>query len=131
MNTLSLAIMVAASTFQIPAGLLSAISYVESRHNPKAIHRHDGDGDSLGAFQIKFKTAKSLGFKGNEKHLQLPLTNAYWAALYLDHQRKRYGGDLRKAVAAYNAGSLKMNDKKQIRNIIYVTKVFSAWAEGK
>lgn len=118
-------------TFHLPVGLQSSICWVESNHNPKALHKDDGGGNSVGVCQIKLSTARSLGFKGNETQLQDPKVNIYYSARYLRRQLDRYRGDSHKAVAAYNAGAWRLNMQGQIKNRHYVDKVFQAWSRGK
>jgi soluble lytic murein transglycosylase-like protein len=116
-------------TNDLPDNLLSALCYVESAHKPNAVHKDDGGGNSLGICQIKLDTAKTMGFKGTEKDLMVPKTNIKYAGKYLKKQLLRYKHDVRKAVAAYNAGSYRENKKKQCINSSYVRKVFYAWVQ--
>src|SRR5271163_3988979 len=106
MNT-ALATLFLAATIQhkLPANLLSSICYVESKHNPAAIHHDDGGSDSIGACQLKLKTARWLGFRGTEQDLLNPGLNIHYAGLYLKKQLVRYHGDITKAVIAYNIGN--------------------------
>lgn len=108
--------------FNLPPGLLSSVCYVETGHNIQAIHYNDGHGNSIGICQIKYKTAKWLGFTGTEQELLNPATNIYYAAAYLSYQRRRYKGAIHKAVIAYNyghAGSLTTTE--------YQLKVYKQW----
>lgn len=89
--------------FNLPPGLLSSLCYVESTHKINKIHVNDGSGNSVGICQIKLKTAKGLGFKGNEKKLMEPSTNIYYAGKYLSHQISRYDS-INKGIIAYNMG---------------------------
>lgn len=108
--------------------ILSALCFTESTHKTDAINIHDGGTPSYGLCQIKYQTAKELGFKGHISDLWLkPEINKYWALQYLKKQLKRYG-TVDKAIAAYNAGSLKNGE---IRNTKYVRKVKLAFAEGR
>lgn len=118
-------------TYQIPPGLLSALCYVESTHNPAAIHHDDGNSDSLGVCQIKLETAKALGFKGSKTELMKPEVNVKYAAKYLRKQLNRYGGDTPRAVAAYNTGTYRPGSKTFARNQSYVDRVFISWAKRK
>jgi len=105
--TLMLIFMAASNQNHLPPGLLESVCIIESNLNPTAIHHHDGNGDSLGICQIKYNTAKSLGFKGTEKDLMDPKTNIQYAAKYLAHQIHRYHGNIQKGLIAYNQGSAK------------------------
>jgi soluble lytic murein transglycosylase-like protein len=131
MNTILIMFIAATTTYQLPPGLLSSLCFVESRHKVEAIHHDDGGSDSVGICQVKLKTAKWLGFKGTEKELMNPEVNIKYAAIYLGRQIKRYGGDTRKGVAAYNTGSFKPGISKYAANQTYVNRVFTAWATVK
>lgn len=132
MNTILLAITFTAITnqYSLPQGLLSSLCYVESKHNVQAVNEDDGRGPSLGICQIKEATAKMIGFKGSKKELMVPDFNIKYAGLYLSKQLKRYNGDVKKAVAAYNAGSYIPGKNGQPVNNIYVRKVFSQWTRN-
>lgn len=109
----------------LPPGLLNSLCYVESRHNPKAIHHDDGaGGDSLGVCQIKLKTAQEMGYKGTEKQLMQPSTNIRYAAKFLKFQLKRYDNNIAKAVIAYNKGNA-----KGLTTSKYQRKVFNKWGK--
>jgi len=131
MNSLILALGLATQAHDLPKDLLSAVCYVESNHNIHAVNYDDGGADSLGVCQIKYSTAKHMGFKGTAEELQKNINeNTYWAGAYLKWQLKRYHGNIGKAVAAYNAGHYR---KSKIRqgpiNKTYVMKVFKKWSE--
>lgn len=117
--------------YDLPPGLLSALCWVESNHKTAAINQYDGDSPSYGVCQIKLETAKSMGFRGDSKALMKPEINIKWSAKYLKRQMTRYDNDPRKAVAAYNAGTHRVNKYGKTRNVKYVNKVFKAWAEYK
>jgi soluble lytic murein transglycosylase-like protein len=118
----------ATQVFNLPIGLLPALCYVESGHHADSVHVLDGNANSIGVCQIKLQTARLVGFKGSEKDLKTPFTNIYYSAAYLSHQLTRYRGDIRKGVAAYNAGRYRENDKGLIMNRKYVQKVFKEWS---
>lgn len=129
--TLILLFSATTSTFQLPPGLLSALCWIESNHNPKAIHKDDGSGNSVGICEIKLETAKLLGFKGTEQGLMDPKVNIYYAGKYLAKQIDRYNGDAIKGIAAYNAGTYRVNAKGLIMNRRYVAKVTKAWKDRR
>lgn len=109
--------------YHLPPGLLSSLCYVESKHNVGAIHKADGSTDSFGVCQIKYETAKHLGFRGTPKQLMEPKYNIKYAAKYLSHQLKRYG-NVQQAVIAYNMGHA-----GQLTSSKYQVKVFEKWHE--
>jgi len=130
MESLLFAFSIATQTFNLPPGLLSAICFSESRHEPRAINPNDGGSSSLGVCQIKLATARLVGYKGTERDLLYPGTNIYYAAKYLKKQLNRYNGDIPRAVSAYNAGRFNKAPHGGPRNSRYVNTVLSNWAKG-
>lgn len=132
MSMIAAALLAATAASGLPPGLLSAVCWVESHHEPKAVHQDDGGSPSSGLCQLKTSTAVSLGFKGTPKQLLTrPDLNAKYAAMYLRRQLDRYHGHIPSAIAAYNAGKARLNAKGQIMNRKYVNKVMQAWEEGR
>jgi soluble lytic murein transglycosylase-like protein len=113
-----------AKMVKVPGALLLAICMQETGLN-NTYHTNDGNSTSFGVCQIKFQTARNIGYKGSAMGLMVPSTNARWAAEYLKYQIDRYDGDWCMAVAAYNAGSF--NNSKVMpgypRNLKYVRGV--------
>lgn len=107
---------------QLPPNLLNAVCWVESKHVATAIHKDDGNSDSLGICQIKYKTAKEMGFKGRAKDLFNARVNIQFAAKFLAFQIKRYHGNINKALVAYNRGNA-----KGLRRSTYSDKVINQW----
>jgi soluble lytic murein transglycosylase-like protein len=124
MSNLAVMFTLLSAQFNLPTGMLSAVCYVESHHNAKALHIDDGGSNSVGLCQLHSSTARMLGFKGDEQLLFNPKINAYWAAAYLRHQLDRYDNDAMMAISAYNAGSY-----RPTKNLDYVRKVLNAWKE--
>jgi len=62
--------------------------------------------------------------------LQQPEVNAYYAAKYIRKQLNRYNGNQFRAIAAYNAGKVKIKNNTYI-NHKYVNKVNAAWRASK
>jgi len=108
----------AATVVQVPVDILIAICTVESGLNPQAYNKYDGKSPSYGLCQVKYDTAKWMGYKGDKRGLFNPDTNSLYAAKYLKYQLNRYQGNLVKAVSAYNRGNANR------ANVRYVRKVF-------
>lgn len=132
-NTLTLAFLflTTSKAIGLPAGLLSAICYVESAHKDRVVNIHDGGSPSYGVCQIKYKTARELGFTGTAYELRSAKPNILYAGKLLKRQLNRYKGDIKKAVAAYNSGTYHQHKSGLPRNNRYVKKVFKAWGEGR
>ena len=118
-------ILAAAKSMNISGSLLLAICTHETGLT-NIVHHNDGGSPSIGICQVKYSTAKMLGFKGKENDLMNPVTNAKWAAKYLAYQIDRYGEeDWCKLTSAYNAGSYTESkiSPGMPRNLKYVRKV--------
>lgn len=133
MNIEVLMIIFATITTQnhLPEGLLSSICFVESSYRPAAINKDDGNSPSVGLCQIKYETAKMLGFSGKSKDLLDPTVNAFYAGRYLKKQLSRYKNNAVKAVAAYNSGTYREAMYGGPLNNKYVDKVFKRWKAKK
>jgi soluble lytic murein transglycosylase-like protein len=80
----------------LPSGLLSSVSYVESRNNPNAV----SPAGAMGQFQFTSNTARQYGLSNPFD----PSAAASAAGRYLRDLLSRFHGNLEEAVAAYNAG---------------------------
>jgi len=83
--------------YGLPDGLLNAQVEQESGWNPGAV---SGAG-AKGLMQLMPETAKELGVHGEEFN---PLRSLEAGAKYMRQLLDRYGGDLQKALTAYNWG---------------------------
>jgi soluble lytic murein transglycosylase-like protein len=129
--TLAALFLATSTALGLPPGLLSGLCYVESAHNPNAFHRDDNGADSIGICQIRIATARMVGFRGTEKQLRVPAINIAFSGRYLRRQLVRYNFDLAQAIAAYNSGSLRLDQDGNIRNHKYVRAVLKAWMEER
>ena len=104
-NELNVVYREAAKKNKVNVNVLIAICEVETNHNTKLKKIWDGGSYSYGICQVKLATARAMGFKGSDKELSTPKINIDYAAKYLAYQLKRYKGDYKKAIVAYNRGS--------------------------
>lgn len=123
-------IVASANEVGISPELLTAVCWVESNHR-NVNNWSDGNSASYGPCQIKYTTAKMLGFDGPISSLYDPKVSTLFAAKFLRKQLNRYDYHWLHAIAAYNTGRLKTNDQGQIVNKKYVTKVLQAMQEGR
>lgn len=117
------AILAAALAYGVPPWLLSSVAWVESRHNPAAVHHnlHPETGELLstdrGLFQINDKA-----------HPYAPAWDVYgsahYAACFLAELR-RETGSWRQAVVAYNCGLGRWKAGPPARSIKYAELVMS------
>lgn len=129
--TFTAIILLAAKKAGVSGALLLAICTHESGLK-NVLVPHDGGSPTYGICQVKYDTAKMIGFKGEAKELMIPKVNAKWAAKYLKFQKERYDGDWMKSTAAYNSGTY--NESKKVpgcpRNLAYIRYVQKKLDEG-
>jgi|GEM_PF-2332471 hypothetical protein len=90
------AIIQASNATGISLPLLARIANQESGFNPSA----QSEAGATGLFQTMPDTARELGIED----MTNPYQSAMGGAKYIAQQLQRYGGNLNKALAAYNAG---------------------------
>ncbi len=88
----------AAKRHQVDPALVHAVIAVESNYNPQALS-HKG---AVGLMQVMPETGRRYGVK--EKELRLPEKNIRAGVQYLAELIELFDGDLRLALAGYNAG---------------------------
>lgn len=84
----------------VPIGLADAVVRVESNYQPRV----SGKGGALGLMQIKYSTAKAIGFTGTAQDLFDPATNLEWGMRYLAGAHKLANGDTCGTVMRYQGG---------------------------
>ena len=87
----------AAKQYDVPVSLLKAIGKAESSFNPEAV----SSAGAQGVMQLMPATAQSLGVTNPFDAEQ----NIMGGAKYIKQMLDRYDGDVKLALAAYNAGS--------------------------
>lgn len=97
-----------AARFDLSPALLEAVVWQESRWNENAV----SPVGARGLAQLMPGTARYLGVDPHD-----PYANLEGGARYLREQLDRFGGDLEKALAAYNAGPGRVERAGGIPNI--------------
>lgn len=87
----------ASEKYNVPINLLKAVAKAESNFNPNAVSRVGAQG----VMQLMPATAKELGVVNSFD----PEQNIMGGAKYLSNLMKKYNGDVKLTLAAYNAGS--------------------------
>jgi soluble lytic murein transglycosylase-like protein len=101
----------------IPAAFARAVVRIESNFNPKAT----GSQREVGLMQIKYQTARGIGFTGTREELYDPDTNLKWGMKYLAMAWKLGGATPCGAVLRYQAGHMATQPTAASR--AYCTKV--------
>ena len=83
----------------LPEGLVHRVVIRESRCNPRAMNH-----GALGLMQIKYPTARAMGYTGSPSGLLDPETNLTYAVRYLAGAYRVAGGNANRAVANYAHG---------------------------
>ena len=113
----------AAALYKLPEKLIKSVIKQESNFNPSATSY----AGASGLMQLMPATAKSLGVTDATD----PEQNVMAGSKYLSQMMSRYGGDVKMALAAYNAGPGNVDKYKGIPPFSetqnYVQKVFSSY----
>ncbi len=83
----------------VPEKLAAAVVNIESQFNPRA-----RGGSALGLMQIKYDTARSVGYVGGVTALLTPETNLRFGMKILADAYKASNGDLCMTLARYQSG---------------------------
>jgi soluble lytic murein transglycosylase-like protein len=83
----------------VPESFIHRIIVRESRYNPKALHNH-----CFGLLQLKYATAKNMGYKGAPEGLLDPKVNLAYGTPYIANAYMLARGDERRAIVLYSAG---------------------------
>jgi len=94
------------NAYKLPAGLLDQIWAAESSRGANPDAYHENSAHAMGEFQFIPDTARRFGITDRNNFDQ----SATGAAKYLQDLLAEFHGDLRKAVAAYNAGEGRVED---------------------
>ena len=84
----------------VPESLVHRVVVRESRYNTRAV----GRGGALGLMQIKYSTARAMGYSGSPSGLLDPETNLTYAVRYLAGAYRAAGGNAGGAVSNYARG---------------------------
>jgi len=110
----------AAEVHQVDPALIKAIIMAESRYNPKAVSKRGAEG----LMQLMPVTAKSLGVVDSFNQED----NINGGVMYFKKLLDRFDGDIKLALAAYNAGSRNVRNYGGVPPLrqthTYIHKVF-------
>jgi len=110
----------AANRYQVDPAIVKAIIMAESSYNPNAVSKKGAKG----LMQLMPKTAAELGVKDSFN----PVYNINGGVQYYKKMLNQFNGDVKLALAAYNAGSRKVKKYQGIPPFkathYYIKKVF-------
>lgn len=106
-----------ASAHGLPLPFARAVVRIESNFNPRAT----GSQREVGLMQIKYETARGIGFTGTREELYEPNTNLKWGMKYLAMAWKLGGATPCGAVLRYQAGHAATQPTSASR--VYCSKV--------
>lgn len=110
----------AANRYQVDPALINAIIMAESGYNPKAVSKRG----ARGLMQLMPRTAQALGVKDSFN----PEQNIDGGVRYFKQLVNQFNGDIKLALAAYNAGSRNVRFYQGIPPFkatrFYIKKVF-------
>ncbi len=88
---------------QVPADVLLAICYHETRGEPDPANAPGLDGE-VGLCQVLPETAADLGYRGTPEGLKVPRINIRYAARWLAHCMSKGAEAVRQLAHCYNEG---------------------------
>jgi len=88
-----------ARTHGVPEALVHRVIRRESSYNPRALSK-----GNFGLMQIRYATARGMGYRGSPSGLLDANTNLTYAVPYLANAYKVAGGNVDRAVALYASG---------------------------
>lgn len=100
----------------VPASVGHAVVMLESRYRPKIVHR-----GNYGLMQIRYGTARAMGYRGGPGGLLNAETNLRYGMKYLARGWRASGGDLCRTIAHYQTG-------RQVRSIPAASRTYCARA---
>lgn len=116
-----------ANRYDVDPALVKAIIMAESGYNPRAVSKKGAKG----LMQLMPSTAQDLGVED----IFNPEQNISGGVRYFKQLVNRFDGDVRLALAAYNAGSQKVRDHQGIppykSTHYYIEKVFKYYQKYK
>lgn len=113
----------AADSVKAPRALILGLCWSESSFRTNLPHKLDGHTPSYGICQVKLETALFLDQYFKNKHkatkarLLIPKVNATYAAQYIKFQLKRYNGDWKRAIDAYNKGHAVSRQSQYVKRV--------------
>jgi soluble lytic murein transglycosylase-like protein len=103
----------AAEIHGVPEAFVHRIVMRESRYNPRLVHNH-----CLGLMQIKYATARGMGYRGEARGLLDPQINLTYAVPYLANAYRLADGNEDRATALFRGGYYDVAKHKKMLGLL-------------
>lgn len=126
------AIFKASDHFKVERALMLGLIMWESGFNTnEQLFEKNVNDFSVGLCQVRYETAKGMGFKGKLADLFDPYTNVYYGARYLSERLHENNNNYPDSLSAYNAGHVSKNLLGQYTNADYVNGIMIYYGQFK
>jgi soluble lytic murein transglycosylase-like protein len=102
-----------AKVHSVPEAFVHRIVMLESRYNPRLVHNH-----CFGLMQIKYATARGMGYRGEARGLLDPQINLTYAVPYLANAYRIAAGDEDRATALFRGGYYYVAKHKKMQGLL-------------
>jgi soluble lytic murein transglycosylase-like protein len=97
----------------VPEAFVHRIVMRESRYNPRIVHNH-----CFGLMQIKYATAREMGYRGEARGLLDPQVNLTYAVPYLANAYRLADGNEDRATALFSSGYYYVAKHKKMQGLL-------------
>jgi soluble lytic murein transglycosylase-like protein len=97
----------------VPEALVHRTVMRESRYNPRIVHNH-----CFGLMQIKYATAREMGYRGDARGLLDPQVNLTYAVPYLANAYRLADGNEDRATALFSSGYYYVAKHKKMQGLL-------------
>jgi soluble lytic murein transglycosylase-like protein len=103
----------AAKIHGVPEAFVDRTVRRESRYHPRLVHNH-----CFGLMQIKYATAREMGYRGDARGLLDPQTNLTYAVPYLANAYRLADGNEDRATALFRSGYYDVAKHKKMQGLL-------------
>jgi soluble lytic murein transglycosylase-like protein len=97
----------------VPEAFVHRIVMRESRYNPRLVHNH-----CFGLMQIKYATARGMGYSGDARGLLDAQTNLTYAVAYLANAYRLADGNEDRAATLFRGGYYYVAKRKKMQGLL-------------
>jgi soluble lytic murein transglycosylase-like protein len=97
----------------VPEAFVHRIVMRESRYNPRLVHSH-----CFGLMQIKYATARAMGYRGDARGLLDPVVNLTYAVPYLANAYRLADGNEEHAEVLFSSGYYYVAKHKKMQGLL-------------